>query len=178
MKRTTLAFAILISSPVLACGGGGGAGGPRESAAPQPEGVLGTRDLGRVDADRFRAAMHAVVVGRYGHTLSRQEEQLRTVTYEFEWKSRDPTPEGRSAGYTDTRYRITIQGRRGAAGRGGTSTPFRFSLRSEYQARTTTDGAWRPTEPLDADLAAAVERMLADLEAELQTLHLLQAEAD
>jgi hypothetical protein len=135
MKRTTLRFAILISGPALACGG---AGGPRASAAPQPEGVLATRDLGRVDADRFRVAMDAVVVGRYGHTLSRKEEQLRMVTYEFEWESRDPTSEGRSAGYTDTRYRITIQGRRGAAGGGGTSTPFRFSLRSEYQVRTTT----------------------------------------
>ena len=166
MKPTTPAFAILITGAALSCGGGG-AGGPRESSAPQPGGVLATRDLGRVDADRFRAAMDAVVVDRYGHMLSLQEERLRTVTYEFEWESRDPTPEGRSAGYTDTRYRITIQGRRGAAGGGGTSIPFRFSLRVEYQARTT-GGEWRPTEPLDAGLSATVERMLVDLEAELQ----------
>lgn len=168
MKRFSfLTLVILSAAPVSACGGGG-AGGPRESAAPQPEGVLATRDLGRVEADRFTAAMNAVVIGRHGHTLSRREEQLRTVSYEFAWESRDPTPKGRSAGYTDTRYRISIQGRRGGGGGGGgASTPFRFNLRVEYQARTTAGGAWRAVEPLDADLEASVERMLSDLEAEL-----------
>ena len=112
--------------------------------------------------------MDAVVAGRFGHTLSRSEEQLRTVTYEFEWESRDPTPEGRSAGYAEARYRITVQGRRGGgAGGGGTSLPFRFNVRVEYQARGASGGAWQSAEPFDPDLVANVERMLSELEAQL-----------
>jgi len=171
--RRTLVFPLVValSTVVLGSACASGSGGSGGSEGPSnADGVLLTKDLGRVDANFFADAMQKVLLRKYAYTLRRREEQFQNVYYETEWELRNPTPEERRQGITDTRHRVVIQGRRmGTSDVAGATQVFRLSLRAEHQVRTINLPNWHPAPSFNDALLENLRRMVSDLELEVRS---------